>query len=283
VTTPLTVETLRSMPLPVAEGDKDDRGQVLVLGGSRRVPGAAWLAGVAALRTGAGKLQVATAAEVAVPLGVVLPEAMMLGLPADGAGECSRGSRDLYKACQQADAVLAGPGMAATAAVHGLVRRLYPRCRRVLVLDAGALIPDFGGEGEAEVVLTPHAGEMAALAGIAKEDVEQRPAEIAHAYAARVRAVVVLKGATTYIASPWGELWVHEGGCTGLGTSGSGDVLAGMLAAFAARGASARQAALWAVVVHALAGDRLTIAQGPVGFLAREIPAEIPGILVRLA
>ncbi|RXE22870.1 NAD(P)H-hydrate dehydratase, partial [Xanthomonas perforans] len=84
-------------------------------------------------------------------------------------------------------------------------------------------------------------------------------------------------------AGPDGALWVHRGGVPGLGTSGSGDTLAGFIAGFAARGSDALTAALWGVFVHAAAGKQLAKRIGTVGFLAREIPPEVPGILDRLS
>ncbi|PPU04433.1 hypothetical protein XarjCFBP8253_01905, partial [Xanthomonas arboricola pv. juglandis] len=86
-----------------------------------------------------------------------------------------------------------------------------------------------------------------------------------------------------FIAGPDGVVWMHRGGASGLGTSGSGDVLAGLIAGFAARGCDALTAALWGVFVHAAAGRQLARRIGPVGFLARELGLEVPGILDRLA
>ena len=101
--------------------------------------------------------------------------------------------------------------------------------------------------------------------------------------AQRWRVVVVLKGAITCIAAPDGETWRHEGGNAGLGTSGSGDVLAGLIGGFAARGASLTQAAAWGVRVHARAGERIAQRAGTIGYLPRELLLEVPAILELLA
>jgi len=278
----LTAQLLRTMPMPDPDGGKEQRGRVLVIGGCRRVPGAALLAGTAALRAGAGKLQVATAQDVALPLAVALPEALVFGLPEDAHGEIARGSAALDQALAGGDAVLVGSGMRPSSATAALVQRLIRHVHGTLVIDAGALSPDLRAPAGAPFVLTPHAGEMAKLSGMEKSRVQREPQELALSFARRTRSVLVLKGSTTYIAAPDGRLWIHPGGCHGLGTSGSGDVLAGLIAGLAARGGDALQAALWGVFVHAQAGRALEHAVGSLGFLAREISGPVPGILDRI-
>ena len=280
--TRLTPRVLRGLPLPDPDGGKEQRGRVLVVGGSNRVPGAALLAGTAALRAGAGKLQVATAQDVALPFAVALPEALVLGLPVDNQGDIARGSTALDHALGGCDAVLAGSGMSPTPATATLVRRVIKHVHGVLVLDAGALAPDLRAPPGKPFVLTPHAGEMAKLCGADKARVQREPQVLALAFARRTRSVLVLKGATTHIAAPDGRVWVNQGGCHGLGTSGSGDALAGIIAGLAARCGDALQAALWGVFVHAEAGRTLEHAVGSLGFLAREISGPVPGILDRI-
>jgi len=279
----LTARLLRGMPLPDPDGGKEQRGRVLVIGGSHRVPGAALLAGTAALRAGAGKLQVATAGDVALPFAVAMPEALVLGLPANAQGEITRGSADLDQALEGCDAALVGPGMSASPATATLVQRVVRHARGTLVIDAGALSADLRAPPGKPYVLTPHAGEMAKLSGQEKARVQQEPHALARSFARRMRSVVVLKGATTFIAAPDGRLWIHTGGCHGLGTSGSGDVLAGVIAGLAARCGDAVQAALWGVFAHAEAGRALESSVGSLGFLAREIAGPLPGILDRLS
>lgn len=278
----LTARLLRGMPLPDPDGGKERRGRVLVVGGSSRVPGAVLLAGTGALRAGAGKLQVATADDVALPLAVAMPEALVIGLPVNAKGEIVRGNAALDEAVEGCDAALIGSGMNPAPASAPLVQRVLRQAGGTLVIDAGALSADLRAPPGRPYVLTPHAGEMAKLSGREKARVEQEPQALACTFARRTRSVLVLKGATTWIAAPDGRLWIHAGGCHGLGTSGSGDVLAGVIAGLAARCGDAVQAALWGVFVHAQAGLALEASVGPLGFLAREIPGPIPGILDRL-
>ena len=188
-----------------------------------------------------------------------------------------------HAACRQASAVLIGPGMQDQAASIALVRSLLPDCvGAMLILDAGAMCMVRGGwRFEQAVLLTPHAGELACLTGIGKPDIK---AEAAAADAAqRWQAIVALKGARTVIAAPDGRRWLHQGGNTGLAISGSGDVLAGLIAGLAARGTTLEQAAAWGVALHAMAGEQLSLRHGPLGYLAREISAEVPALLRALA
>ena len=278
----VTARLLRGMPLPDANGGKEQRGRVLVIGGSNRVPGAALLAGTAALRAGAGKLQVATAQDVALAFAVAMPEALVLGLPADAEGEINRGSSALDRMLVECDAALIGSGMNPTRATATLVQRAIKHAPGMLVIDAGALSPEVRAPAGRPFVLTPHAGEMAKLSGHEKARVQSEPQTLALAFARRTRSVLVLKGPTTYIAAPDGRLWIHPGGCHGLGTSGSGDALAGIIAGLGARCGDAVQAALWGVFVHAEAGRVLEREGGSLGFLAREISGPVPRLLDRL-
>jgi hydroxyethylthiazole kinase-like uncharacterized protein yjeF len=186
-------------------------------------------------------------------------------------------------------AVLIGPGMQDETATAELVHALLPRLGSTptsVVLDAcamGALLHGPAGASgarfEQQLVLTPHAGEMAHLTGVSKEQVCADPAPLALQCAARWNAVVALKGAVTHIAAPDGEVWRHEGGNVGLAVSGSGDVLAGIIAGCAARGATLAQSTCWGVAVHARAGERLAARCGTLGYLARELCNEIPVLL----
>jgi hydroxyethylthiazole kinase-like uncharacterized protein yjeF len=152
-----------------------------------------------------------------------------------------------------------------------------------VVLDALAMnVAKKHGRFQQPVLLTPHAGEMAHLCGRSKDAVNGDARQAANAAALEWNSVVALKGATTLIAAPGGGRWQHDGGGPGLATSGSGDVLAGLVAGLAAQGAPLEQACAWGVVLHALAGARLAGRLGPLGYLARELPGEVPALLERL-
>jgi hydroxyethylthiazole kinase-like uncharacterized protein yjeF len=278
---------LRAWPLPALdeECDKEARGRVLIVAGSREIPGAARLAATAALRAGAGKVVVATAESVAVALAVAMPELRVIGLPeTPGGGLAPQGAAGLKTVAARADALLVGPGLQDedTAIELALVlRALAPG--RPLLLDAAAMgaVLRLGAEG-GPLCITPHAGEMAHLSGASKDLVLADPQRAAGEAAQRWPAVIVLKGATTLIASRDTGAWRHDGSNIGLATAGSGDVLAGALVGLVARGASLEQAAAWAVSLHAQAGERLAQRVGGLGYLASELPGELPALLQRL-
>ena len=276
----VTPALLRAWPLPSEDDSdsKEDRGRVLVVGGSTQVPGSVALAGTAALRAGAGKLQVATARDAALPLAIAIPEALVMPLACDPRGDIVQASAQLRDAAVRARSIAIGSGMPSTRASCNVARALLQVATGTVLLDAGALGACVDG-GNAPPILTPHAGEMARLTGDGVDEVIANAAEVASRFAAGRNAIVVLKGPTTHVAHPDGRAWVHRGGVVGLGTSGSGDVLAGIIAGLAARGAAPEQAAVWGVWLHARAGRRLSRRVGTVGFLAREIAAEVPSLL----
>lgn len=269
----LTPAVLRDWALPAPNGDKSTRGTVLVVGGSRTTPGAALLAGEAALRAGAGKLQIATAESVAVTLAVRVPESMVVGLSETPSGAVAADPGDgLGDMVASADVVLLGPGLVGEAEIAGLLDIVLASAddETALVVDALALrvlaeSPDLLRGRSPLPVLTPNQSEGAALMGRElRDDLDAETAELAE----RLGCVVSMFG---HVADPDGNGWCDETAGSGLGTSGSGDVAAGVAAGLLARGAEPAQAASWATHVHAAAGQRLSVERGRTAYLAREI------------
>lgn len=283
----LTLDGLQAFPLPPLpeETDKNSRGRVLVVGGGAWGPGAPLLTGLAALRAGAGKVQLAAAARFAPALASTIPEAAIVTVPSSPSGELRRqAGRVLLPNAERADAIVVGPGIMDDAVGAHLACHLAAGPGPAsFVLDAGALTgvaPDRPLAGrEGRLVATPHAGEMASLLGCDKALVEADSLAAAREAAQGLKAVVVMKGGRTFVVSPDGRAWLNEGGGVGLATSGSGDVLAGIIAGLLARGASPLAAAAWGVCVHAAAGERLSRRVGVIGYLARELLDEVPGLL----
>lgn len=280
----VTTQLLRSWAPhePDDGGDKHSRGTVAVVGGGTSTPGAVLLAGLAALRVGAGRLQVATVDTTSVALAVALPEAMVTGLPADRHGSISPDASDqLLEVLGGAGTLVVGPGLSGDG-VPLLLQRLLPRLDDgvTLVLDAVALTalaatPELLRPLASRTVLTPNSGELAALlSGERLEDLEA-----CTSVAGRYGAVVSGRG---WVVCPDGRTWREEAGGIGLGTSGSGDVLAGLVGGMLARGAEPAQAAVWGQYLHAAAGDRLSARLGRLGFLARELLDEVPPVLTTL-
>jgi len=281
---------LRRWPLPLLakNADKKARGDVLVVGGSRAMPGAVLLAGVAALRVGAGRVQVATASEVTAALGVAFPEARMVALPTNRRGELApTGAALLREHLDGCCTLLIGPGMLD----HALASRILRGARSAtldytLVLDAAALRllrgrKPFALGARRDVIATPHAGEMADLWGCTRQEVEAAPLELARKAARSLNVTLVLKGVETLVVTPAGEAYRNVAGNSGLATAGSGDTLAGLIAGLAARGAEPAQAAVWGVALHAQAGEALARRLGPLGYVARELATEVPALLER--
>jgi ADP-dependent NAD(P)H-hydrate dehydratase len=289
----VTPELLRSLPLPQpeAESGKDARGRVLLIAGSREVPGAALLAATAALRSGAGRVRVATCESAAGGLGLAMPEARVIALPETPAGDVSPDALDALQGhLAHTDTVAVGPGLLDTRDAGRIVEGVLREAPTAALLIDAAALPSLGGQREAlrarklTPVLTPHAGEMAKLSGEDRDAVEAEPLDCARRVASDLSSVVVLKGRQTNIAAPNGEAWLHRGGNVGLATSGSGDVLAGIICGLLARGAAPERAAIWGVYLHGRAAERLAAKRGgPLGFLARELLEEVPGLMAELA
>ena len=284
----LTDQLLRDWPLPQPdeEGDKEERGRVLVLGGSREMPGAVILSATAALCAGAGKLRIATVQAVSSFVAAAVPESRVFSLEETKTGGISASASEKIAAeAEKVQAVLIGPGMIDSRAVKRLMMSLLPRIERpTVVMDAEALncfkeARKFLDKVRCRTILTPHGEEMAGMMGRSEEAISKAREETVKTAARKFRAVVVFKGRETLIASPDGEIYVNRAGNVGLATSGSGDVLSGIITGLAARGCEPLQAAAWGVYLHARAGDRLAESRGPLGFLARDLPAEIPSLM----
>lgn len=276
---------LRRHPLPVhPEGtDKNSRGRVMLVGGSLRVPGGLILTALAAFRAGAGKVQMGLPEPLAIPTGIAMPEAGIFALPHEE-GEIADASA-LVERLDGCDCMVLGPAMASPSAAVAMMDALLP------AMEAGPVVIDAACVGAAAArlaavealaggaILTPHVGEMAQLTGLDAAEIEARRDEVAVEWAKRLKAVIVMKGAMTLVASPDGEVASYGGGGVGLATGGSGDVLTGIIAGLCARGLPAFEAACWSVWLHGEAGRRLAERLGPMGFLARELPGELPSLM----
>ena len=264
----VTPDLLREWGLPDPGNSKKTRGRVMVVGGSRRSPGAILLAGEAALRVGAGRLGLVVPLSIEAQIGVVIREAAVFALPEQATDPIEGHLRDELAA---ADAVLVGPGFDEPDETRATLEAVADSDVSCLVLDAfalGVLTDVERGRLPEALVLNPNEEEAALLLG--RDLGEDRVADLTE-IAARYSAVVNCYGTVVTAA---GESWNVPHGGAGLGTSGSGDVLAGAIAGMAARGLSPERAAVWASWAHAVAGDRLTRDPG-LGFLAGDLAREL--------
>lgn len=284
----LDAELLRHFPLPhhPDDGDKEERGRLLVIAGSRELPGAALLAGIGGLRAGAGKLQIATAESISVALGIAVPEARVIPHRETAEGCLDPGGiESLLALAKDAKAVMIGCGLQHGPPLDKLLDALFASGGEFpLVLDA-AVLGSLADRAEAlkgwkgGAILLPHAGEMARLLQCEPEEVSAEPEAAARRAAERFGAVSLIKGEYSFIVAPDGQAFRFKGGGVGLATSGSGDTLAGIVGGLCARGADPLTAALWGVYLHGEAGRQLTRQVGRVGFLAREILDLVPRLM----
>jgi hydroxyethylthiazole kinase-like uncharacterized protein yjeF len=281
---------LARWPLPDASGGKEQRGRVVVVGGSRHTPGAVLLAAEAAVRAGAGKPQVATVGSVAVATSVALPEAFVTALPETDDGEIApEAAEHVLELAADCDAVLLGPGLLSPDSACALLERVVPHLDCPVVVDALGMAfvtehPDGVAHLGGRAVLTPNESELAQTLGWDADDVHDRLVEACVELVERSGATVVTGGEQTVVATPGEDsAWALPGGLPGLGVAGSGDVKAGVLLGLLGRGLSAEGAAVWAVSLHQAAGRAASEQVAPLGFLAREVLGEVPRQMARLA
>ena len=287
---PVTLDAalLREFALPhhPDDGDKEDRGRILAIAGSRDLAGAALLAGLGGLRAGAGKLQIATAQSISIALAVAVPEARVIPLKETAEGCIAETEIEgLLKHVEGAQAVVLGCGLQHGAPLEALLDALLSCGVEVpLVLDAAVLgslaeRADLLKAWKGGAIVLPHSGEMARLLDCEIEEVIADPLAAARRAAENLGATAVIKGEYSHVVSPDGRSFRFKGGGVGLATSGSGDTLAGIVGGLCARGAEPLTAALWGVYLHGEAGRRLSASVGRVGFLARELLDLIPPLM----
>jgi NAD(P)H-hydrate epimerase len=284
----LTPETLRDVVEPrAADANKGDFGRVTIIAGSRGKTGAAHLSAMAALRSGAGLVTVATPASALPIVASMAPE--MMTEPLDEAPDGSLLATAIDRLLElRHDVIACGPGLGRTPGVADFVRALLDRATVPLVLDADALTVlanDPGrlmGTEEREVIITPHPGEMARLIGGTVQDVQASRIDVATDFATTHRVYVVLKGHRTIIATPDGNVFINPTGNAGMATGGTGDVLTGVIAAWLAQLLDAEAACRLGVFLHGAAGDLAEAHEGQVGMVASDVIGHLGSALNRL-
>ena len=277
------------VPRRAAASNKFNVGSVLVCGGSKGLTGAPVMAALASARAGAGYVTVAVPASVGTIVAGKLLEIMTIELPDDGDHGLKRGtSRMVVERSSRAGALVLGPGLGRQPATIGFARAVASYTKVPLVLDADGLnahVEEEGLEGlkqrEAATVLTPHAGELARLLHVQPSEVDAGRLSAARECAQRSGAVVVLKGDDTIVAAPDGTVAVSPGDAPALATAGTGDVLAGIIGAFLAKGLDPFTAACAAVMIHVKAGRIAARDVGEEGVIASDVIAALPKALAR--
>jgi ADP-dependent NAD(P)H-hydrate dehydratase / NAD(P)H-hydrate epimerase len=280
ITAPDIEPMVRTRP---AESNKGNYGHVLVVGGSLGKAGAAAMAGMSALRAGAGLSTIATAKSALATVAGFHPEVMTEALPETDSGTISsRALEQIFELSENKTVLAVGPGISRNPQTSELVRRLVGKSVAPMVLDADGLnafegrANQLNGRGRT-LVITPHPGEMARLAGCSVADVQKDRLGMARNFARQHEVIVVLKGHRTLVVRPDGEAWVNTTGNPGMSTGGTGDILTGMVAGMMAQHPkNAFAAVLAAVHLHGLAGDVMREKVGEHSMTATDLLQGLP-------
>ena len=274
-------------PRPV-EGHKGTFGRVLVVAGSIGMTGAAALVGRAALRAGAGLVRVATAKSALPVVASIEPSYTTLPLPEDAAGRISsKAVNAILDAAEESNVVAIGPGIGQSTGLRAIVEALIQEEGLRLLIDGDGLnnlsqLAGWPKKREADLVLTPHPGEMKRLwSGLFREEMPKDRQQTATQMAQITQAVVVLKGAGTVVTDGQ-RVYVNTTGNPGMGTGGAGDVLTGVISALMGQGVGANNhsplldATILGVYVHGLAGDIAAARLGQISLIATDIVDALP-------
>jgi len=274
----------RELLLPRApSGHKGTYGHVLVVAGSRGKTGAAAMTGIAALRSGAGLVTVASAGSAIAEIASHAPELMTEPLRETESGSIALNAN--LEALSQGKSVIAlGPGLGRAPHIATLVLSLADAFEGPMVLDADALVSRTSGAPGRVRILTPHPGEMARLTGKATSEIQADRVGSARAYAMEHSVTLVLKGQRTVIAFPDGRVWINPTGTPAMGKGGSGDILTGIVAGFVAQFPDRADLAVAAAVyLHGLAGELGAEALGDKGLLATDLLQYLPDAMEECA
>lgn len=266
---------------PALDANKGSMGRICIVAGSTGMTGAACLAAEAALRTGAGLIRVAIPRDLNAILEGKLTEQMTVPLPANGhlKEECLEIIRGQ---AEQSDVMLIGPGLGRALETERAICQLVQETEIPMILDADGINAvsrniNILQEKQAPVILTPHPGEFSRLTGLPIAQIQQDRLALSRQFASQYDVTVVLKGAKTVIAQPDGTAFINPTGNPGMATGGSGDVLAGIIAALEARGVA--NSAAVGTFLHGMAGDRAAEELGIYSMAPSDVIRHISGCL----
>jgi len=274
-------------PKRLPDAFKNRVGMIQVVAGSAGITGAAALASEAVLRTGAGLCYLNIPKSLSPILECLSAEVITRPLEDNGKGYFSQNHFEPIEAeLKNRSALVLGPGIAGANETIMLVHRIMQNFTLPLVLDADGLnacasdihlIKGYRGD----LVITPHPGEMARLAGVSNKEIINQPIDIARQYASDWNCTITLKGGPTVTALADGRVFINSTGNAGMATAGSGDVLSGVIAGLIGQGASTEHAAIAGVFIHGLAGD-LAFKKLNIGLIAGDIVHHIPSALIQI-
>ena len=264
-------------------GHKGTYGHVLVVAGSRGKTGAAAMAGLAAVRAGAGLVTVASAQSAIAEISSHAPELMTEPISETESGSIALNA-GLQSLAKGKSVVAIGPGLGRAPQIPAMVHSLSEAFDGPMVLDADALVGHASGVSGRTRILTPHPGEMARLTGQTTSQIQADRIGVARTYATQHKATLVLKGQRTLIAFPDGNVWINPTGTPAMGTGGTGDILTGMIAGFLAQFPDRADLAVAAAVyLHGLAGQLGAQALGEKCLIATDILQYLPDAMEECA
>ncbi len=272
-----TIENIPELKPRTSEAHKGDFGRVCIIAGSFGMTGAASLAGRAALRAGAGLVRIATAKSALPIVASMEPCYTTIGLVEDSSGKISgKAINAIVKLGGENNVLAFGPGLGVSNGIKTILEKLIEQENLKLVIDADGLnnlakIKSWPKKLKADVILTPHPGEMKRLwAGLSREPLANDRRDQAMQLAKQTETIIVLKGAGT-IVTDGEKVYTNKTGNTGMATAGSGDVLTGVIAALIGQGLNNFDAGVLGVYIHGLAGDIAVEKTGQVSLMATDI------------
>ena len=273
---PERVELRRWLGRRLLDTHKGNYGRIVIIGGAPGRLGAPWMAGMAALRSGAGLVTVAVPRSCWSSLMAMSRELMTLGVPEEDGVWCEAALSFLEPELEKTDVVVLGPGIGTAPATAKFIRAFLEMWRGFLVVDADGLNilakhPEWLDVCPAEAVFTPHPGEMARLTGLTVKEVLERRVALARQYAEDKDVILVLKGYRTLIAHPNGEMVVNPTGNPGMATAGMGDILSGFIGGLMGQLRDAWRAAVLGVYLHGLTGDLVAKQRGQEALMATDL------------
>ncbi|MCI1964563.1 MAG: NAD(P)H-hydrate dehydratase [Oscillospiraceae bacterium] len=270
------------------DSNKGDYGRLLCVCGSEGMAGAAAMSTLSALRCGTGIVETALPASIYPIVAALAPEAVFTVLrnaPEHGMTDCA--VQAIRSALSRASACLVGCGLGKSPFARDAVSLLLKETTVPLILDADGI--NLAAEhidelktARAPLILTPHPGEMARLLKTTAQEVQDHREQCACSFAEKFSVILVLKGAGTLVVSPRGRIYRNTTGNAGMAKGGSGDVLAGMIASFAAQGIDPFRAAAGAVYLHGLAGDRCARSMSQCAMLPTDLIGELPKLFLKM-
>ncbi len=268
--------------------NKGTAGKILVAGGSAGMTGAPCLTGLAALRTGSGLVTLACAKSLNDIFEIKMTEVMTKPVAENkDRSLSSKAGGEILGLIERKDVLVLGPGLGNNKDTGVLVKNLIRKCKIPMVLDADGLnliasAPKILKERNAEMIITPHPGELGRLTGLSIEEIEKARIETARSFAKDYGVITLLKGACTVVAFPDGEVYINSTGNPGMATAGAGDVLSGVIASLIGQKVEPKMAAVCGAFIHGLAGDLAKVKKGEHGLIASDIIEELPAALLRI-